>query len=387
MARSQAIPVLVGADNSKVALERVRLGAGLHDENWLQDLIHHHPEIIPMGDIEPGLGELVAAAREIPCRHGFIDNLYITPVGDIVLVETKLWRNAQMRREVVAQALDYVAALTAMDYDTFEAIVTKAQHGPQRLYDLVADHPEALHEPDFIDAVSLNLMRGRMVVLVLGDGIRRETEALSSLLQSHAGAHFTFALVELAAWRKANDDILAVPNTLAKTVMIERGIVRIEDGKVEIDPAPVEARPKPQSITMSDFLEKMAERQAGLPAAIGAFLDAIEPLGVYPDLKSSLNIKIDLPEREKPVNFGYIQKNGQLKTNPISWFGTPERVWRSYNETLAALIDGQAVTGEENYVSVDGKSAPRIEQLLPAHHHAWVAAIKRVIQDLSEQVD
>lgn len=59
---------------------------------------------------------------------------------------------------------------------------------PRRLYDLVRDYPEALEEAEFIDAVSLNLRRGRMLVIVLGDGIRAETEALSDLLQSHAGA-------------------------------------------------------------------------------------------------------------------------------------------------------------------------------------------------------
>jgi len=41
---------------------------------------------------------LVAGAREVP-DHGSIDNLYLTPAGDIVLVETKLWRNGQMRRD------------------------------------------------------------------------------------------------------------------------------------------------------------------------------------------------------------------------------------------------------------------------------------------------
>src|SRR3546814_9834658 len=111
MARHRAIPVLITNDNNRSVLTRIRLGNGLHDENWLQTLIHDHPAILPVSDIEPGFGDLIAAAREVPCGHGYIDNLYLTPSGDIVLVETKLWRNSQMRREAVAQALDYVAAL------------------------------------------------------------------------------------------------------------------------------------------------------------------------------------------------------------------------------------------------------------------------------------
>ena len=383
MARSQAVPVLVGADNARCMLERIRLGAGVHSEDWLQGLIHDHPEILPIGDIEPGFGELIAAAREVPCGHGFVDNLYVTPGGDLVLVETKLWRNSEMRREVVAQALDYVAALTSMTFSTFQAAVGKGQGAPARLYDLVAGHPEAMEEADFIDAVTLNLSRGRMLVIVLGDGIRTETEALSGLLQSHAGAHFTFALVELATWRNSAGDILAVPNTLARTVMIERGIVRIDGGVPKVEPVPAEVRARPQSISMGTFWDKMAERDPQLPQAIRAFLDALEPLGVYPDLKASLNIKADLADRDKPVNFGYIQKNGQFWPNPAAW-GLPEHVWMPYFETLASLVGGTVINEPNNtFVAVNGRSAPRIEQLLPKHQATWVAAIEKVLRSLS----
>lgn len=306
MARHRAVPVLITNDNNRSALTRVRLGGSLHDEKWLQALIHDHPAILPISDIEPGFGDLIAAAREVPTGHGNIDNLYLTPSGDVVLVETKLWRNGQMRREVVAQALDYVAALTLMGFEAFEMAVARGQQVPRRLYDLVRDHPEALEEAEFIDAVSLNLRRGRMLVIVLGDGIRTETEALSDLLQSHAGAHFTFALVELATWQNSAGDILAVPSTLARTVMIERGIVRVEDGEATVHPIPASAQKGPQSISSADFWDMMAKRDPSLPTAIRSFLSALEPLGVYPDLKASLNLKLDPADQEKQIGRAHV---------------------------------------------------------------------------------
>jgi len=381
MARSRAVPVLIGNNNARCELERIQLGNGMHDESWLQALIHDHPAILPISDIEPGFRDLIAVAREVPCGHGFIDNLYLTPSGDIVLVETKLWRNSQMRREVVAQALDYVAALSTMTYDAFETAVSRGQQAPARLYDLVRDHPEALEEAEFVDAVTLNLRRGRMLAIVLGDGIRAETQVLGDLLQSHAGAHFTFALVELATWRSSSGDILAVPNTLARTVMIERGIVRVEQGVATVHPVPVEAQSGPQSISSADFWEKLAERDPALPAAVRSLLTALEPLGVYPDLKASLNLKVDLADRDKPVNLGYITRNGQFWTNPASW-NIPERIWRPYFEALAAIIGGKVVAGSESYVSTNGKSAPRIDQFVPQHQDALVAAMERMIRSL-----
>jgi len=382
MARHRAIPVLITTDNNRSALTRVRLGDDLHDEKWLQALIHDHPAILPISDIEPGFGDLIAAAREVPTGHGYIDNLFFTPSGDIVLVETKLWRNGQMRREVVAQALDYVAALTLMGFEAFETAVARGQQAPRRLYDLVRDHPESLDEAEFIDAVSLNLRRGRMLVIVLGDGIRTETEALSDLLQSHAGAHFTFALVELATWQNLAGDILAVPSTLARTVMIERGIVRVEDGAATVHPVPAAAQRGAQSISSADFWDMMAKRDPSLPVAIRSFLSALEPLGVYPEVKNSLNLKLDLADQDKPINFGFIMKNGTFWPNPAS--GTlPEAIWRPYFEALARMVGGTVIDDPNSkYVAVNGRSGPRIEEFLPQHQDAWVAAIEQVIHAL-----
>lgn len=379
MAKHNATPVLITHDNNRSMLTRERLGNGLHDEGWLQTLIHDHPAILPISDIEPAFGDLIAAGREIPCGHGYIDNLYLTSSGDIVLVEAKLWRNSQMRREVVAQALDYVAALTLMGYEAFEMAVARGQQAPRRLYDLVCDHPEALEEAEFIDAVSLNLKRGRMLVIVLGDGIRTETEALSNLLQGHAGAHFTFALVELAVWRNPANDILVVPGILAKTVMIERGIVRIDNGTASVYPIPIAAQKGAQSISSADFWDEMAKRDPSLPAAIQSFLSVLEPLGVYPDLKASLNLKLNLADQDKPINLGFIMKNGTFWPNPAS-ATLPETIWRPYFEALAKMVGGTVIDEPNSkYVAVNGRSSPRIEQFLPQHQDRWVAAIEQVI--------
>lgn len=359
------------------------LGAGNHNEAWLQALIFKHPELLPVAQIEPAFGTVIAAAREVACRHGSIDNLYLTPSGEIVLVETKLWRNVQARREVIAQALDYVSSLMTMGYEAFEAAVLKAiGTSAKSLHDLVAYQPDALDEAAFIDAVSANLMRGRMLVIALGDGIRREAEALAELLQSHAGAHFTFALVELTVWRQAaTDDLVIVPNTLAQTIMIQRGILTFEGGVPQIKPAPAEQQLKAESMSEAMFYEALAKLNPALPAAVRAFLARLEPLGVYPDLKASLNLKADLPYGSRPTNFGYIAKNGQLWTNPFSWTA-PEHIARAYNLRLAELIGGQVAEHDSIYLSTDGTSAPRIMALLPRHADAWADAIELAVKEL-----
>lgn len=385
MKKRRGTPVLIGADECEVPLERLDLGAGTLTEDRLQALIHDHPALLPVSDIEPGFGDLVAVAREMPCAHGYIDNFYVTPKGDLVLVETKLWRNVQARREVVAQALDYVAALTRLGYEAFEAALLKSNCGSTKLaslYARVADHPEALDEAAFVDAVSDNLSRGRMLVIVLGDGIRREVEALASLLQSHAGAHFTFALVELAIWRNvATGALLAIPDTLAQTVMIERGIVVVQNGDVRVGPVPAKVAASLRAQTISDemFYEALGQREPSLPQALKDFLALVEPLGVYPDLKAALSLKVDVADAPRPINLGFVARNGQLWTNPLTTY-VPRDLAIDYNETLSALIGGTVTKLNDIVLTTNGKSAPSLSALLPAHAEAWAKAIEILLK-------
>lgn len=384
MPKATGSPVLIGP-SGMLKLERIKLGSGTHDESWLQALIFAYPELLPVAQIEPAFGTPLPAAREVACSHGSIDNLYLTPDGEIILVETKLWRNAQARREVVAQTLDYVSALMSMGYEAFEAAVCRAAGAKVKsLYAIVADAPDALDEASFIDAVSRNLTRGRMLILVLGDGIRQEAEALAGLLQSHAGAHFTFALVEIATWLDvASGTILAVPNTLVQTVLIERGILTFEQGVPQIKAVPVQAAKKAHSLSEEMFFEELAKKDPKLPKAIRDFLKLVEPLGVYPDLKASLNLKVDLPEMSKPLNLGYVGRNGQYWTNPVAW-SLPGEQARRYNQRLADAIGGVIAPASNDgmYLSTNGTSAPLISALLPQHAERWIKAIEQLLDDI-----
>ena len=135
------------------------------------------------------------------CPKAGSTNLLMTPAGNIVIVEVKLWQNPEARRAVVAPALEYATGLFRMTYDDLQSAVMRADFGdgdhPTNLYDLFRGCPDALAEDAFVDAVSRNLEMGRIVVLIAGDGIRQDAEDLVAGLQAHANFHFTFALVEM----------------------------------------------------------------------------------------------------------------------------------------------------------------------------------------------
>ncbi|MGJ3627281.1 hypothetical protein AB5I41_10625 [Sphingomonas sp. MMS24-JH45] len=108
-------PVMIDASGAVIEPKPFAMD-GTKSEAWLQAWSAISC-LLSVESIEPGIGAPVAVAMEVPCAHGFIDNILLTAEGSIIVVEVKLWSNPQARREVIAQALDYVAALSAMGYE------------------------------------------------------------------------------------------------------------------------------------------------------------------------------------------------------------------------------------------------------------------------------
>jgi hypothetical protein len=390
MMRSDGTPVLV-RDALSTELVRAPLtpkGGGAFDEAWLQRLIHDHPSCLPMREIEPGFGPVRSVCMELPTPRGLVDNLAMTSDGDIVMVEAKLWRNPEARRKVVAQALDYATCLFEMDYAALESAVLKADFGkrlrPASLVEIFAE-PERPEEATFVDAVSRNLSRGRIVVLVVGDGIRSETERLRETLQSHAGFHFTFALVELAVFQLPNEPgYLVCPSTLAKTRLIERGVVRIDDARVRVTPPSLPDRASAgakSSITVEQFFEAMSSLDPTLPETLERFMSDLAAVGVYPEYKRSLNLKWD-PPSGKPINLGYIMRDGQVWTEATNW-AAPHEISHAYEEEVANALGGEVdrtTFGDNWHVRIDGR-VPRIDAIAD-RLGAWQSAIERFVRRL-----
>lgn len=390
-------PVIVSADGAS-HLEQISLTQNEHyDERWLQELIFKNPSLLPMAQIEPGLGELIPICMELPLRCGYLDNLFLTPDGDIVIVEVKLWRNPEMRRAVLAQALDYASALFSMSYEELDAAVRKADGANGRTVFEIADGPETLEEPEFIDALINRLKTGRIVVIVAGDGIRGELEKLVEQLQTHAGFRFTFALVELALFHADDDRWLVVPRTLAKTYRIERGVIRLEGDSVSasFEPAPAprassSARtvsPAAKTISSDIFYDAMRSIDADLPRQINEMLSKVETYGVYPEFSKSLLIRMALPNGDV-AHLGFIERSGTV------WFSEPETklpsrdaIDRFFAELAAQYGWTRAgIPGKEKLTSKDKR--PKVTELVQGSA-GFVAAMRSLSDHLrsAQEID
>jgi hypothetical protein len=104
--------------------------------------------------------------------------------------------------------------------------------GPDALLKRVRAFAPSVNEVQFTDAVTANLRRGRFLLLILGDGVREDVEAIASYLQIHAGLHFTFGLVEFPIYRLPSGERLVAPRVLARTTTILRNVVAAPEGFV-----------------------------------------------------------------------------------------------------------------------------------------------------------
>lgn len=211
-------------------LRRLDLGgrdARRIDEAWLQQLIDEVPEVLPVTAVDSRVqGPLWSLGREVPTPSGPIDNLLLTQSGHIVVVETKLWRNPQARREAVAQILDYAKHLLDWTYEDVERLWRQQTRGDASLFGAMTPH-DIPSEAEWVDRINNHLAAGEMVLLIVGDGIASRAESLAEAVGGHPAIQFRLALIELQLFAMADGAVLVVPHTLARTTEIQRATVRV----------------------------------------------------------------------------------------------------------------------------------------------------------------
>lgn len=340
--RRQGQPVLITADGEGRTLEQFDLrDREAYDEDWIQALIHAHPTVLPIWDIEPAFTPALPVCRELPLPAGFVDNLLVSPNGNLTLVECKLWRNPEARRKVVAQIIDYVKDRVDMDYEAFEAAALGARgSGEASLYDVV--NPD-IDESQFVDAVSRNLARGRALLIIAGDGVTESVERMAEYLQQYAGIHFNLALVQLHTFKGNGAERIVVPSIPLRTSTIVRGIVEVADGQARVLP-PSDTPQAHRGVTLTEE-ELFAALDSQGPRTSNRLLALIEQgsdAGQHIVARKSLIVR--LPLGETYANLLVISSNGWTDTSYVWWLRdvVGEAPIRAYFEDMIAAIPGAA---------------------------------------------
>jgi hypothetical protein len=280
MLHRKVSPAIVVPGVAVRTLERLPRVHTTFDESFLQELLADHPELLPVHDIRDDAGSLLCIGREVAVSSGAIDNIYLSTEGYPVIVETKLWRNPQARREVLSQTLDYVKELVQKDYEWFaEQWKLFSQQDQKNAGDLLTRlndlSDDEIDEQFIVDRVNRALSRGDVIAMIVGDGIEtRLQELVAHLCKDSSHLRYSLALVELACYKfgqRDDDGILVVPRIVQDVEPVQRAYVRVDVAEAlekQVTVAPVVVPERDETTTSrvtlneEDFLEAI-EHSAG----------------------------------------------------------------------------------------------------------------------------
>lgn len=385
----QKRPLIVSQDECKT-LSRVPLSEKEFQEEWMQKLLQSNPQLLPIAEIDSVFAPIVCIGREVPTSAGFIDNLYISPKGYITIVETKLWRNPEARREVVGQVLDYAKEFKQFSYENidryFQQYYLTYYNKKTTLFNFMVKENllDLEDETLFIDLVEKNLRNARFLLLIVGDGIREGVWRMAKFLNETPNMLYTLALVELEVYNLPNNERLIVPNLLLQTNNIERGVFRFENGQAvpiimderESEPdIPVSAK----RISIEDFSKALKESNPDIEESeFHDFIRDLEELGyiITNSGKRDLVIKYPIAGSKQALNVMHLSSD--KKVGAFKYIGTLERDLgnRGFSEEIAkafydSLSPYQLPSSKSNSLNYDincilrdkGRAMPAFEKV------------------------
>lgn len=348
-------PLLVRPDGSTETLERIpfeqkRNDPRRYDETWLQEKLYANPEVLPVAEIDRAFAPAFPLARELPTPVGPIDLVLISPSGYLTLVETKLWRNPEARRQVVGQIIDYAKEFTKWRLGDLRTSLRGAMmcSAAENLFAYVQEQGVDTTEQEFLDTLAGNLERGRLLLMLVGDGIRESVQDIADYLQRFAQLQFALGLVDLAVYQRSDGSRLLVPRVVSRTREVTRAVIRIEGvgaasvAHVEVAPDEPE-KPGSERFTLSeaDFMAQL-ERESGASAraVVMQVLDFMREVGLEPDYRqSSFTARLANPSGGVPFSLFNVDTNGTIVfgylRSQLERYGLPLTIQESYASEIS----------------------------------------------------
>ena len=183
---------------------------GFDKEAYLQKYIQDNPESIPIYELKEDR-KLLVVKREFPTNAGPIDAMSIDKEGNIYIVETKLYKNSD-KRTVVAQALDYGAALWKHQ-NNFQEFINILNNEIQKRFNMSFDNKVKnffdLSDEEIeltLENLKNNLDEGIIKFVILMDSIDERLKDL--ILYVNQNSQFDIYAVQLDHYRFEDYEIM-----------------------------------------------------------------------------------------------------------------------------------------------------------------------------------
>ena len=192
------------------------------NEEELQACLERCPYLL-ITESEPSV---VTVQREVALpAAGILDVLLVDAEGVPVAVEVKLARNGQSRREVVAQAFDYVSDLTLLTIDELDDVVDGA------LIKALEEFENLPPSANLRKQCGTNLRAGRIKVVVAVDEATEGLVRIVRYINDHSDLD-----VRLVAISKFDGGRLLIPKILVAGNSATPSKTRLGQASIQTDP-------------------------------------------------------------------------------------------------------------------------------------------------------
>lgn len=332
----------VKSERDITKFEEITTASGAFSEAWLQEILRQHPDILPVEEFGPVFHPLISIGREVLTTAGSIDNLFISHSGYLVVVETKLWRNPEAKREVVAQLIDYAASLAHISYDELDELVRQYLRRYEQSESSLEQWVEARLEPvdlGFQRRVARNLKLGRLLLLIVTDHARPSVLDMLRRVNAYPSLSMDIAVVEMRPFRRlgaGDNGVLLIPYVAGRTEIIERSVVEVTvqgapESKVSVRQTRYEddeVRRRRIGLKSEDaFWDLVKEKTPELEEAARMLLDAFRN---YEEInfslrESSIVVEANVPGKDVTISLFFLKANGKV----VFWPGTVRRRLRA----------------------------------------------------------
>lgn len=189
-------------------------------EEILQRSIAELPSLLPLETVSDEAVSFVTIGEEWPAGTGRADVVLVGSDGVVTIVETKLSRNPEARREVIAQVLEYAAYLT-------EWTIYEIQHRAEEFFGSEKCPPDQrgktfddvltvfLQDSDvtidsFKGSVEQNLRQGRVRLIVAVDEVGEQAQKIVTFVNSYSS--FDLYLLQVSAYEDMDGRKTFVPS-------------------------------------------------------------------------------------------------------------------------------------------------------------------------------
>jgi len=182
------------------------------EEGKLQDYLENHSSLIPLSDISERAPELICIGREVIAGPGAIDLLCIDKDGVLTIIETKLQRNREARREVIGQIIEYASYLSKWTVDNVFRLAsdyfTKIKNAQHDTLDGVMERivGEEFSQDEFRAQIERNLGEGKIRLIIAIDELIEPLRSTVTFLNEYSS--FEILLLQVSSFQEATKTVL-----------------------------------------------------------------------------------------------------------------------------------------------------------------------------------